>query len=314
MGINRSIYVKKFETWLKPGLYYFLLAVLITGNLFVWFFLKAEVSATNNSSSISILLTERDKLKLLLDKACGSTELNSVERNGSAMSPEDVTRSQAPSVKGNLVDLLQSAAVMVSHNKGSGSGFFIDSTTIVTNRHVIEDVHGDTVYVSSKSIGGRVPAKIISASQGSQIGSADFALLKIERPISGVKNLNISSRPQPLQKVIAVGFPGSAIQTDSNSELPSPIFTSGDVSAVQPQASGVDLVIHTADISPGSSGGVLSDRCGSVVGVNTFVRGNENKSESRRLFALSADTLKKFLDASGQRYTTSETCSSINGN
>ncbi len=314
MEANKAFFIKRFDAWLTPSLFYILIAALIAANIFVWFFLKAEVSAANNSSAISILLNERDKLKLLLEKACSSTELTSVERIGSAMSPEEVTRNQAPSVKGNLVDLLQSAAVMVSHNKGSGSGFFIDSTTIVTNRHVIEDVKGDTVYVSSKSIGGRVAAKIISASQGSQIGSADFALLKIERPISGVKTLNISSRPQPLQKVIAIGFPGSAIQTDSNSELPSPIFTSGDVSAVQPQASGVDLVVHTADISPGSSGGALSDRCGSVVGVNTFVRGNENTSESRRLFALSADTLKKFLDASGQRYATSETCSSINGN
>jgi S1-C subfamily serine protease len=314
MGANKSIYISRFETWLTPSLFYILLAVLIAGNLFVWFFLKTGVSVSNNSNVISVLSNERDKLKALLEKACGSAGLVSVDRNSSKLSPDDVSRNQAPSVKGNLVDLLQSATVMVSHSKGSGSGFFIDSNTIVTNRHVVEGINGEAVQISSRAIGSVISAKVISASQGSQVGSADFALLRIDRAPSGIKALSISERPLPLQKVFAVGFPGSAIQTDSNSDFPSPIFTSGDVSAIQPQPSGVELVIHTADISPGSSGGALFDRCGSVVGVNTFVRGDENRSESRRLFALSADSLRKFLDASGQKYSTSANCTSLNTN
>jgi S1-C subfamily serine protease len=90
--------------------------------------------------------------------------------------------------------------------------------------------------------------------------------------------------------------------------LPAPLFTSGDVNTVQPQASGVSLIIHTADISPGSSGGPLVDQCGVVVGVNTFVMGPGDSAEGRRLYALSSDTLRKFLDSSRQRYTTSGQC------
>lgn len=314
MEANKLVSIQRFETWLTPSLFNVLLAILIAGNIFVWFFLKTGISAPDNSNVISVLSNERDKLKALLEKACGSAGLISVDRNSSLMTPDDVRRNQAPSVYGNLVDLLQSATVMVSHSKGIGSGFFIDSNTIVTNRHVVEGINGETVNISSRAIGSAISAKVISASQDSQVGSADFALLRIDRVLAGIKALSISGRPIPLQKVFAVGFPGSAIQTDSNSDFPSPIFTSGDVSAIQPQPSGVELVIHTADISPGSSGGALFDRCGSVVGVNTFVRGVESRSESRRLFALSADSLRKFLDASGQKYSTSANCTSVNAN
>jgi len=88
------------------------------------------------------------------------------------------------------------------------------------------------------------------------------------------------------------------------------LFTSGDVNTVQPQASGVSLIIHTADISPGSSGGPLVDKCGVVVGVNTFVMAPGDSAEGRRLYALSSDTLRKFLASSRQNYTVAGQCPS----
>jgi len=313
MQLTKSNLIERFETRLTPGFFFILLSLLIIANWLVWFGLKPVATNENNQRIISTLESERDNIKSIIAKACTAIDLRSENSITTPLRPEEVIRNQAPSFKGNLVELLQAATVMVIHKNGSGSGFFIDSNTIVTNRHVVEGIQGDSVQVVSNLLRGTVNAKIISTTRDSNIGGADFALLKINQSVAGIKSLSISGRPTPLQRVIAVGYPGSAIETD-NSRIPSPIFTSGDVSAIQPQTTGAELVVHTADISPGSSGGPLTDRCGSIVGINTFVRSNESRSESRRLFALSAETLRKFLEANGQSFSSADTCSAIQAN
>lgn len=301
--------VERFEAWLKPALFLFILVLLILLNLIVWFGWRPLANSHASPEVISGLRAERDRLLGLIEGACGSPELRSYGRGESGPLPSaNASDPEAANIpQDGLVGLLQSAAVVVVNSQGSGSGFFIDPHTIVTNRHVVEDVKGDTVFIASKAIGTFLKVKIVSISLGSEIGSADFALLRLEKPPAGIKVLPISKQPSPLQNVVAVGFPGSGIRSDQG-QVPAPIFTTGDVSAVQPQASGVTFIIHTADISPGSSGGALVDRCGSVVGVNTFVQSSDSKAEGRRLFALSADSLRKFLDASGQAYTNASDC------
>lgn len=309
MAGERSGHVERFEAWLKPGLFYFLLALLVLLNLIVWFGWKPLANGSALPEVVVGLRAERDRLQGLLGASCTASELQSYGRGesgplaaGAASSPDTAVTPQD-----GLAGFLQSAAVVVIHAEGSGSGFFIDPTTIVTNRHVIEGVKGDTVVIVSKSIGTFLKAKIVSVTQGSEVGTADFALLRLEQAPAGIKVLPIAKQPGPLQHVVAVGFPGSGIRSDQG-QIPAPIYTTGNVSAVQPQASGVTLIIHTADISPGSSGGALVDRCGSVVGVNTFVQSSDSKAEGRRLYALSADSLRKFLDASGQRYANAGDC------
>ena len=305
-----SVAIERFETWLKPSFFFFLLALLVLLNLIVWFGRDPFTKLNGSSTVISGLRAERDRLEGLLASACTSAELRSYGRGESGpLSPSSTVRvpDSRNTPQDNLVGLLQSAAVVIAHSEGSGSGFFIAPTTIVTNRHVIEGVKGDTVLIGSKAIGKFLRAKITSVTRGSDIGGADFALLRLEQSPAGIKVLTVSNQPSPLQHVIAVGFPGSAIRSDQ-SEIPAPIYTTGDVSALQPQASGVAFIIHTADISPGSSGGALVDRCGSVVGVNTFVQSSDSRAEGRRLYALSANALRKFLDSSGQQYTIAGDC------
>jgi len=310
--VARNIHIVKFEAWLKPSFFYFLLSLLILLNILVWFFWIKSDSNSHRTEVISILQAEKDKLNKILELPCGASLPQSNNGNGRSEVPAGTFDEQQSSTgsQEKLVELLESSSVLVAHNKGYGSGFFIDPNTIVTNRHVVEGVSGDTVLISNRTIGHSVAAKIISITKASDVGAADFALLRIENAISGIKPLTITTQPLPLQRVISIGFPGSGIQTDANKELPAPIFTSGDVSAIQPQPNGVTFVIHTADISPGSSGGALVDRCGSVVGVNTFVRGNDSRAEGRRLFALSADSLRQFLDVNRQTYNRSESCKS----
>jgi len=301
--------IERFEAWLKPGVFYFFLVCLIFLNLLVWFWWKPFANVDLSPELTAGIKAERDRLTQLLDASCTAPELQLYRRGeiGPLPSIAESRSDAAGTPQDRLVQLLQSAAVLVSHSEGSGSGFFINPTTIVTNRHVVEGAKDDTVFVGNKTIGLFLPARIASLTRGSDVGSADFALLRLEHSPAGIKTLPIARLPDPLQNVVAVGFPGSGTRTDQN-QIPSPIYTTGDVSAVQPQSTGVTLIIHTADISPGSSGGALVDRCGSVVGINTFVQSSDSKAEGRRLYALSADSLRKFLDLSQQRYTKADEC------
>jgi S1-C subfamily serine protease len=326
-GNFRRSQIERFEAWLTQPMFWFLVVLLIVLNLYVWFKWLPQFYDGRTADIVAGLQTERNHLKEILDGSCTSEEMKAYGNGGlgplspnTQISPPSLT-SPNPNLlpQDTLVGQLQSAAVLVRNGNYMGSGFFIDAQTIVTNRHVIENSKkgqaGETkLTVASQALGGVVSAQVVTATQNANIGSADFALIRIERPSTGVKPLPIAPDPIPLQHVVAVGFPGSGIQSDANRALPSPIFTSGDVSVLQPQPTGVSLVIHTADISPGSSGGALVDRCGGVVGVNTFVFGDANRFESRRLYALSAVSLRKFLEASGQRYSSAGDCQSSRAN
>jgi S1-C subfamily serine protease len=306
---EKLVLISRFEAWLTPGRFYFILALLIFLNLFVWLGWKPLSNENVSTAVISGLQAERERLQGLANGSCKASELQSYGRGESGPLPSPVASGAKAftTPQDGLVSLLGAAAVVIVNGDSLGSGFFIDPTTIVTNRHVIEGVKGETVQIASKVIGKFLNAKIVSVTRGSSVGSADFALLRVAQAPEGVKVLPIAAQAEPLQHVVAVGFPGSGIQSDQG-QIPTPIFTSGDVSAVQPQSTEITLVIHTADISPGSSGGALVDRCGGVVGVNTFVHSPQSRAESRRLYALSSDSLRKFLDTSGQRYSSSGVC------
>jgi hypothetical protein len=107
--------------------------------------------------------------------------------------------------------------------------------------------------------------------------------------------------------VIAAGFPQAIMQTDANFQalldgniqaIPELAVTDGLVSAVQTLPSGLIVMPHTAAISRGNSGGPLVDRCGRVVGVNTFGFFNAEQGE-RVSYAQKVESVLAFLAANG---------------
>ncbi len=207
-----------------------------------------------------------------------------------------------------LVALLDAATVRVlvfdakMKFLGHGSGFFIDTNVLVTNRHVIET--GKIFAITSTLLGTEpLPAKLVAVTKDSDIANPDFALLKVEQVPSGVRQLAIATDPQVLQTVVAAGYPGSDIRGDTNVVTPNTVFSQGEVSVLQRQANNLVLVLHTAKMSTGSSGGPLVNRCGNVVGVNTFIGAREDQFTDRSLYALSATSLRGFLDQYRQTYT-----------
>ena len=139
-----------------------------------------------------------------------------------------------------------------------GSGFFIDREGYgLTNAHVVDGAASLTVTLDN---GDRFPARIVGLDP-----VLDLALLKVEGK-NGVPSARFgdSSTLRVGEEVVAIGNPIGLDQT----------MTRGIVSGLNrllPGVSDQPMIQTDAPINPGNSGGPLVDRCGAVVGINTFI-------------------------------------------
>lgn len=170
-----------------------------------------------------------------------------------------------PLQESELLERAEAAVVKVLTDVGSGSGFLLNGDGhIVTNYHVVEGAR----QFAAKRGAHSVPLDLAWYSR-----DLDLAALRVTGgELRGARPLALAlSNPQPLQDVVAVGFPGAA-DTILTSNEATPSFTEGSVGRVVEGSWGggeLRIVQHNADISPGNSGGPLLDRCGRVIGVNT---------------------------------------------
>ena len=215
-----------------------------------------------------------------------------------------------------LDDVTALVVVMTSGAVSTGTAFFVNERQLVTNRHVIEKAEGNDVLVASRAFGTVISARIVAKTVDNKFGSPDFAVLEVEG-FNSSQTLALAKGAERLQSVIAAGFPGFVMETDQDfrklqrgdaSSIPLSAVTQGSVVALQKGNDAMSLVAHTAPISPGNSGGPLVDQCGRAVGVNTFIRADQ-ESVTRLSFALSADNLRTFLDQNRISYRKAdETC------
>jgi S1-C subfamily serine protease len=209
---------------------------------------------------------------------------------------------------GRLSDLLDQGVVIVvvrgQDGTGTGTGFFISPTDIVTNRHVIES--GGQVFITNRALGRVQPAQVVAQTQNSDAGHPDFALLRLSQPAQ-VQPLALSTWAERRDDVTAAGFPDLVASSDpayrrlldgDATAAPQLVFSDGRINAVQDFGSGLKAVVHGAAISPGNSGGPLVDACGRVIGVNTFGRRSDNLPVVAN-YAQKTDSLVAFLAQAG---------------
>lgn len=220
----------------------------------------------------------------------------------------------APAVPGagqttNLADLLEDSTVLIlapsrgpdgQQGLSTGSGFAIAPNIVVTNLHVVDGSTPGELYVVNRKLGKPVEAEVIARTPNHDFGKPDFAVLKLKE--GQLPPLALSPTADRLLPVVAVGFPGFVTQVGDDFKrllrgedgaMPAAHFTSGEVAGVQTMQ-GAPVVIHTAAINRGNSGGPLADRCGRIVGVNTFIR-TDRETAYRADYALPAATLLTFL-------------------
>jgi len=139
-----------------------------------------------------------------------------------------------------------------------GSGFFIDKEGYaLTNAHVVDGAASLSVTLDN---GDKLPARTVGLDP-----VLDLALIRVEGKNGvPVARFGDSATLRVGEEVVAIGNPIGLDQT----------MTRGIVSGLNrllPGVSDQPMIQTDAPINPGNSGGPLVDRCGAVVGINTFI-------------------------------------------
>lgn len=188
---------------------------------------------------------------------------------------------------------------------GHGSGFAVAPDRIVTNAHVVELA----ARYPGNVLVGVVPSQGSKAVQGRLIAvdpARDLALIEVKA--LRLAPLTLYGGPvNDGDALVALGYPGNVDAATARSATDfitplSPIRSQGVFSGAR-QLGGNDVLLHTASIARGNSGGPLLDRCGRVVGVNSAVTRGEDGDASFG-FAIADTTLQGFLREAGQAVQT----------
>ena len=224
--------------------------------------------------------------------------------------PPEAEGSAAPMNPAELAKVLEQATAIVigvaSDELSTGTGFFIGPNMLVTNRHVVEGGNGKRLFITSKALGSLRQASVLYLTKSSAIGSPDFALLRLEDGVAP-RTLDVAYDITKLSNVVAAGYPSAVLQADANfrrllngdlSATPDLSLTQGTVQSFQSGDGGTPLIVHTASIGKGNSGGPLVDGCGRLVGINTFISVDQEQL-SKLNFAIRSQVMVNFLKASG---------------
>lgn len=140
--------------------------------------------------------------------------------------------------------------VTTCDGSGSGSGFYLDPSTIVSNRHVVAD---------STRLGIDRPADLGFASAAHTTGDgADVALIASPQPAAAA--LQLASRdPVPGDRIEVLGYPEGGELTISPGRV---------IDIVEDGRDAAGPMIHSdARVRPGNSGGPMINAQGQVVGL-----------------------------------------------
>jgi S1-C subfamily serine protease len=300
-----------------------LLGVVATG--FAWWWWQTRVAAltpAGQQSKLARLLeretalrTEFDRLASLQRPHCPPGYV--AEKDPSTVA--DASGADGSSSDGKLsplsardmVEKLEraTALVLLPSNKGLaiGTGFFVSKQHLVTNRHVVESSRDGRVLLASRSLERIRRGTVIAATNNSDPGSPDFALVRLDSG-EAPGMLEIHTEPTKLSEVIAAGYPGLVMRGDASfmrlvrdgdlSAAPDLSLTRGTIQSIQDSFAGMPILVHTASILQGNSGGPLVDACGRVVGVNTFIAVDQQQS-GRVSYAIQAKVMGAFSQRNG---------------
>lgn len=274
--------------------------------------LEERLNTLENTLAGDVCLDPRAARAVLEARLPGETSAAPATDRTTAATRAALPADAAALPRNELVALLKQAVVLVLTPSGSGSGFFVNADTVVTNAHVVADAGGKILLIGP-GVRGAATARVIAQQGGGEgIQDRDYALLRSERP--GAATLPLTVQATELEPVVAAGFPGLLLDNDIEFQrilrgkpegLPDLSLSQGNIMAVQNRASRMPTIAHSAAISAGNSGGPLVDTCGRVLGVNSFLRVAADQG-THAGFAIAADDILRFLAEQGVRPVVAE--------
>jgi len=227
--------------------------------------------------------------------------------------------------EGTLLALIEARTVLVLATAGdrkvtTGSGLVIGPGLVVTNQHVIApaQAEGGQVLVTGGPLSGPQIARVLK-SQGPLLDAGgDFALLQVDGLDGPGFAVHLPASSLRLSNVVAAGYPGDVLATDISyaalksgdlGAVPGLTVTDGIVNTEQQIGPNTNVLMHSAALSSGNSGGPLVDMCGRLVGVNTFVR--QGKLQNRGFALASGDLLAFLTGTPAMPDVTTETCAPV---
>ncbi len=214
---------------------------------------------------------------------------------------DDVSAAARGVVRVMTIATVEGEMVDVEH----GTGFAIAPNRIVTNAHVVqllERYPGDAVIAVVPSEGERsYEGRLIRVD-----AARDLALIEV----IGVRLPPLTLYTGPLgegDSATALGYPANVdlatVRSAADFVTPTAPVRSQGVLSGNRRLEGTAVLVHTASIARGNSGGPLLDRCGRVLGVNSaLTRGEEG--DASFAFAISDAELGAFLREAEQSVAT----------
>lgn len=159
--------------------------------------------------------------------------------------------------------------VRIRTQETSGSGFYLDSTHLLTNAHVVNQAK---TVVLTENDGPSYPGTVVF-----KLADLDLALIETLTP--GIPATLQRQPPREGEGVLALGYPQGRITLAAST---------GTLHEILPCC-----LVHDAMMAAGSSGGPLLDASHRVIGINTLIRKRrgDRANSSDRGIALRMDDL-----------------------